>query len=147
MSEEANWDKLVVGGTVLTMEPDTEPIKNGAVAIADGRIAAVGPAEELLEMAPSGDVLNAGNCLVLPGFVNTHSHLAMTLLRGIADDLPLMQWLEGNIWPAEKQHMNRETVRLGTELAAAEQLLAGSQVGDASRWYGSDLGHGGIFTN
>jgi 5-methylthioadenosine/S-adenosylhomocysteine deaminase len=125
MSGEANWDMLVVGGTVLTMEPDTEPIKNGAVAVADGRIAAVGPAEELLEVGQPGDVLNAGNCLVLPGLVNTHSHLAMTLFRGIADDLPLMQWLEGHIWPAEKAHVNRETVRLGTELAAAEQLLGG----------------------
>ena len=101
MSEAANWDMLVVGGTVLTMEPDSKPIKNGAVAVADGRIAAVGPAEELLEMSPSGEVLNAGNSLILPGLVNTHSHLGMTLLRGIADDLPLMQWLEQHIWPAE----------------------------------------------
>jgi 5-methylthioadenosine/S-adenosylhomocysteine deaminase len=125
MSNEPNWDILVVGGTVLTMEPGAEPIKNGAVAVADGRIAAVGPAEELLEVGQPGDVLNAGNCLILPGLVNTHSHLAMTLLRGIADDLPLMQWLEGHIWPAEKERMNRETIRLGTELAAAEQLLGG----------------------
>ena len=87
MSNEANWDMLVLGGTVLTMEPGTEPIKSGAVAVANGRIAAVGPAEELLELAPSGEVLNAGNCIILPGLVNTHSHLAMTLLRGIADDL------------------------------------------------------------
>ena len=139
MSEEPNWDKLVVGGTVLTMEPDSEPIKNGAVAIADGHIAAVGPAEELLEMAPSGDVLNAGNCLILPGFVNTHTHLAMSLLRGIADDLPLMQWLEGNIWPAEKEHMNRETVRLGTELATAEQLLAGITTTTDMYFFGDEV--------
>jgi len=125
MGNEANWDMLVVGGTVLTMEPGTKPIKNGAVAVTDGRIAAVGPAEELLELDSSGDVLNAGNSLILPGLVNTHSHLAMTLMRGIADDIPLMEWLEHHIWPAEKEHLNRETVRLGTELATAEQLLAG----------------------
>lgn len=125
MSSDANWDMLVLGGTVLTMEPGSEPIRNGAVAVANGRIAAVGPAEELLELAPTGDVLNAGNCIILPGLVNTHSHLAMTLLRGIADDLPLKQWLEENIWPVEKEHMNRQVVRLGTELAVAEQLLAG----------------------
>lgn len=125
MSQEPSWDILVVGGTVLTMEPDSAPIKNGAVAVANGQIAAVGPAEELLEVGQPGDVLNAGNCLILPGLVNTHSHLAMTLLRGIADDLPLMQWLEDHIWPVEKEQMNRETVHLGTELAAAEQLLAG----------------------
>ena len=125
MSEAANWDMLVVGGTVLTMEPDSEPIKNGAVAVADGRIAAVGPAEELLELSPSGDVLNAGNSIILPGLVNTHSHLAMTLLRGIADDIPLKEWLEQHIWPVESKHMDRETVRLGTELATAELLLAG----------------------
>ncbi len=94
MGNEANWDMLVVGGTVLTMEPGTKPIKNGAVAVTDGHIAAVGPAEELLELDSSGDVLNAGNSLILPGLVNTHSHLAMTLLRGIADDMPLMEWLE-----------------------------------------------------
>jgi len=125
MGNEANWDMLVVGGTVLTMEPGTEPIKNGAVAVTDGRIAAVGPAEELLELDSAGDVLNAGNSLILPGLVNTHSHLAMTVMRGIADDITLIEWLEGHIWPAEKEHMNRETVRLGTELATAEQLLAG----------------------
>jgi 5-methylthioadenosine/S-adenosylhomocysteine deaminase len=125
MSEAANWDMLVVGGTVLTMEPNSGPIKNGAVAVADGRIAAVGPAEELLELSPSGDVLNAGNSIILPGLVNTHSHLAMTLLRGIADDIPLKEWLEQHIWPVESEHMDRETVRLGTELATAEQLLAG----------------------
>ncbi len=125
MSEEANWELLVLGGTVLTMEPESQPIRSGAVAIADGRIAAVGPAEELLELAPSGAVLNAGNCLILPGLINTHSHLAMTVLRGIADDLPLQRWLEDFIWPAEKKHMNRDVVRLGTELAVAEQLLAG----------------------
>ena len=125
MSQEANWDMLVVGGTVLTMEPNTEPIKNGAVAVTDGRIAAVGPAEELLELSPSGAVLNAGNSIILPGLVNTHSHLAMTLLRGIADDIPLKEWLEQHIWPVESEYMDRETVRLGTELATAEQLLAG----------------------
>ena len=125
MSSDANWDMLVVGGTVLTMEPGSKPIRNGAVAIADGRVAAVGPAEELLELAPSGEVLNAGNCVILPGLVNTHSHLAMTVLRGIADDLPLKQWLEEHIWPVEKEHIKRDVVRLGTELAVAEQLLAG----------------------
>ena len=139
MSEAANWDMLVVGGTVLTMEPDSKPIKNGAVAVADGRIAAVGPAEELLEMSPSGEVLNAGNSLILPGLVNTHSHLGMTLLRGIADDLPLMQWLEQHIWPAEKEHMTRESVHLGTELAAAEQLLAGVTTTTDMYFFGDEV--------
>jgi len=120
-----SWDLLVYGGTVLTLEPGCRAITNGAVAIADGRIAAVGPAEALLDQAPTGEVLDATGCLVMPGFVNTHSHLAMTLLRGLADDLPLKDWLEGHIWPAEREHMNRETIRVGTLLAAAEQLLAG----------------------
>ncbi|HSL17321.1 MAG TPA: amidohydrolase family protein [Methylomirabilota bacterium] len=125
MLDSSNWDLLVVGGTVLTLEPGSEPIPDGAVAIADGRIAAVGLAEDLLELAPTGEVVNAGGCLILPGFVNTHSHLAMTLLRGLADDVPLKQWLEEHIWPAEKTHMGRDAVRLGTELAVAEQLLGG----------------------
>jgi 5-methylthioadenosine/S-adenosylhomocysteine deaminase len=125
MSVAPSWEKIILGGIVITMEEGCDPIRNGAVAVADGKIAAVGPAEELLDLAPTGELLNAASCVILPGFVNTHSHLAMTLLRGLADDLPLMEWLENHIWPAEKAHMNRETVRLGTELAAAEHLLGG----------------------
>jgi 5-methylthioadenosine/S-adenosylhomocysteine deaminase len=139
MSVVASWEKIVLGGTVLTMEPGSAPLSNGAVAVADGCIAAVGPAEELLEMAPTGDVVTATNCVILPGLVNTHSHLAMTLLRGLADDLPLQDWLEHHIWPAEKAHMNRDAVRLGTQLAAAEQLLAGVTTTTDMYFFGDEV--------
>ncbi len=139
MSVAASWEKLILGGVVATMEDGSVPISNGAVAIADGKIAAVGPAEELLDLAPTGELLNAAGCIILPGLVNTHSHLAMTLLRGLADDLPLKEWLEDHIWPAEKAHMNAETVRLGTELAAAEQLLAGVTTTTDMYFFGNDV--------
>jgi len=125
MSSIPTWDTIILGGTVLTLEPDERPIPNGAVAISGGTISAVGPAEDLLEQAPTGEVIDASGCIVMPGLVNTHSHLPMTLLRGLADDLPLKEWLEEHIWPAEREHMNAETIRVGTQLAAAEQLLAG----------------------
>ena len=120
-----NWDLLVLGKTVLTMTPGEHAIDRGAVAIANGRIATVGPASELLDQAPTCKLLDAGDCVVMPGLVNTHSHLAMTLLRGLADDLPLKTWLEDHIWPAERDRMNAETIAVGTRLAAAELLLAG----------------------
>jgi 5-methylthioadenosine/S-adenosylhomocysteine deaminase len=123
--QETTWERLVCGGTVLTMEPGAEPITNGAVALAGGQIAAVGTSAALLENAPTIEVIDASDCIVVPGFVNTHAHLAMTLLRGLADDLPLQQWLHDHIWPAERDHMNREAVRVGTTLAAAELIRAG----------------------
>jgi hypothetical protein len=139
MGNAANWDTIVLGGTVLTMEEGREPIANGAVAIADGTIAAVGPAEELLDLAPTGELINAASCIIMPGLVNTHSHRAMTLLRGIADDLPLKEWLEGHIWPAEKVHMKRDTVRLGTELAVLEQLRAGVTTTTDMYFFGDEV--------
>ncbi len=125
MNTNSAWDLLILGRIVLTMEDGTAPISGGAVAVADGKIVEIGPAADLLEKAPTCEVLNAGNCLVMPGLVNTHSHLAMSLLRGLADDLNLKTWLEEHIWPAERQHMDAETVTLGTQLAVAEQLLGG----------------------
>ncbi len=125
MEDSQTWDLLVLADTVLTMEHNAEPIHQGAIAIAQGRVTAIGRAADLLEKAPTCELLNAGNCIVMPGFINTHSHLAMTLLRGLADDLPLRNWLEDHIWPAERTHMGRETIILGSRLAAAEQLLAG----------------------
>jgi len=125
MTSNSSWDTIILGGTILTLEAEGHPIPNGAVAISGGVISAVGPAETLLEQAPTGEVIDASGCIVMPGLVNTHSHLPMTLLRGLADDLPLKEWLEDHIWPAEREHMNAESVRVGTQLAAAEQLLAG----------------------
>ncbi|HUK13825.1 MAG TPA: amidohydrolase [Thermoanaerobaculaceae bacterium] len=121
----AEVDLIVTGGTVLTMAPGSEPIADGAVAVRGGAIVAVGPAAAVLADAKPARQLDAGGGLILPGFVNTHTHLAMVLLRGLADDLPLREWLEQHIWPAERAMMDAEMVALGTRLAAAELLKAG----------------------
>ena len=121
----AEVDLIVTGGTVLTMAPGSEPIADGAVAVRGGAIVAVGPAAAVLADARTVRRLDAGGGLILPGFVNTHTHLAMVLLRGLADDLPLREWLEQHIWPAERALMDAEMVALGTRLACAELLMAG----------------------
>lgn len=116
-------DLLVRGGTLLTMEDGAEPVAQGAVAVTGERIVAVGAEKEMSLAARR--VVDAQGGLILPGFVNTHTHLAMVLFRGLADDLPLKTWLEEHIWPAEKAVMERETVRLGTLWAAVESIKAG----------------------
>ena len=118
-------DLFISGGTVLTMTPESEPLPDGAVVVTSGEIVEVGSAAELVGKYRPARGLDAGGGLILPGFVNTHTHLAMTLLRGLADDLPLMEWLEKHIWPTERVLMNAEMVVLGTRLAAAESLQAG----------------------
>jgi 5-methylthioadenosine/S-adenosylhomocysteine deaminase len=118
-------DLIVAGGTVVPVTPGSEPVANGAVAVKGREIVAVAEARELLAQAPSAHVLDAAGGIIMPGLVNTHTHLAMTLLRGVADDLPLMAWLEEHIWPAERTLMTAETVVTGTLLAAAESLKAG----------------------
>jgi len=118
-------DLIVTGGTVLTMAPASEPLADGAVAARGGEIVAVGTAAAVGAQMRAPRELDSGGGLILPGFVNTHTHLAMVLLRGLADDLPLKEWLEQHIWPAERAVMNGETVALGSRLAAAECLKAG----------------------
>ena len=118
-------DLIITGGTVLTMTPGSEPLRDGAVAVRSGAIVEVGPAAAIAATYNAAAVLDAGGGLILPGFVNTHTHLAMTLLRGVADDLPLRDWLEKHIWPTERALMTAETVTLGTRLAVAESLQAG----------------------
>jgi 5-methylthioadenosine/S-adenosylhomocysteine deaminase len=118
-------DLIIRGGTVLPMSPGSEPIPDGAVVVRSGAIVAVGPVSEVAAGAHATEVLDAGGGLILPGFVNTHTHLAMSLIRGVAEDLPLREWLEEHIWPTERALMNADTVALGTRLAAAESLQAG----------------------
>lgn len=119
-------DLVVAGDYVVTMRPGAPVLRDGAVAIREGRIVAVGPAGRIDAEYRATERLSGGGRVVMPGLVNVHSHAAMTLLRGIADDLELMTWLEKYIFPAEVRFVDEEFVRVGTELACAEMIRGGT---------------------
>ena len=118
-------DSLIFAGWVLPLEPSTAVLENHAVAISGERITAVLPADEARGLEAS-QVLELPEHVVLPGLINMHGHAAMSLLRGIADDYPLMPWLEDHIWPVEGRHMSPEFVRDGAELAMVEMIRSGT---------------------
>ena len=119
-------DLIVRGDWVVTMDTDNAIIEDGAVANDDGVILAVGPAAEIVAEYPAAETLAGENRVVMPGLVNGHSHAAMTLLRGVADDLALMDWLQNYIFPAEVEFVDAEFVRIGTELACWEMIRGGT---------------------
>jgi len=121
----AEVDLLVLGGIVVTMDPGRTILAEGALAVGDGRILAVGPRAELAGRFTAGRTIEAGQALIMPGLIDGHTHLPMTLFRGLADDLPLHAWLEQHVWPAEHRFLNPETVRWGTRLGAAELIHSG----------------------
>jgi 5-methylthioadenosine/S-adenosylhomocysteine deaminase len=100
-------------------------LEQHAVAVRDGKIEAVLPAQHAAARFPGYQEVALENHVLMPGLVNAHTHAAMSLLRGLADDLPLMRWLEDHIWPAEGKHVSRDFVRDGTLLACAEMLRGG----------------------
>jgi 5-methylthioadenosine/S-adenosylhomocysteine deaminase len=118
-------DCLIKNGIVLTMDPAGTGFEHGAVAVKDGRIADVGPVDDF-ESRPAKEILDARGGLIMPGLVNAHTHLPMSLFRGLADDLPLEQWLNEYIFPAEATHITPDSVRLGARLSMAEMLLSGT---------------------
>ena len=119
-------DILIKHGLVLTMNPNLDVIPDGAVAIKGNKIVDVGPTDRLRSTYEVETAIDATNKLVLPGLINTHTHAPMTILRGIADDLPLMEWLEHHIWPVERKFMDADTVYLGAMLACIELLQSGT---------------------
>lgn len=118
-------DTLIVPRWCVPVTPSGEVLEDHAVAITDGRIVAVLPAEQALtEFQPSVLVERPDHALI-PGLINAHTHAAMTLFRGLADDMPLETWLHEGIWPAERRWVSAEMVRDGTELAIGEMLRGG----------------------
>jgi len=111
---------------VVPVVPEGRVLEDHAVVVERERIAAVVPVGELEGRYPGAERLELPNRVLIPGLVNMHTHSAMALLRGLADDLPLMRWLHENIWPAEKIIMGPDYVRAGTRLAMAEMLRAGT---------------------
>ena len=129
------YDQLIYNALLLTMEPDSQPLFQGYVAIQGAKIAAVGQAAGLKNLPTATELWNAGGSLVMPGLVNCHCHAAMTLFRGLADDLPLDQWLHQHIFPAEARWVDLDFVHSGTLLAAAEMIRGGvTTVADAYFW-------------
>lgn len=118
-------DTLIHAGHIIPVVPRGAVLEDHSLAITDGRISAILPRAEA-EAIEAAAVLELPGHALLPGFINSHGHAPMTLLRGIADDLPLMPWLEQHIWPAEMEHVSAEFVRDGAELAMAEMLRAGT---------------------
>ncbi|RJR41926.1 MAG: amidohydrolase [Deltaproteobacteria bacterium] len=116
---------LITGAWVLTQNPDREIFSPGAVAVKEAEIAAVGPPQELLRRYAPDQILDYPQGLIIPGLINAHTHAAMSLFRGLADDLPLEEWLNNHIFPAER-HLNGDFVYWGTKLAVAEMLLSGT---------------------
>ena len=120
-------DLLVLGGTVVTMDAERRVLPYGGVALSDGEIKAIGAAGEIASLYEGREVIRpSDHDIVMPGLINGHNHAAMTLLRGVADDLRLMEWLESYIFPAEAALVDEEFVRVGTELAALEMIRSGT---------------------
>ncbi len=123
------WDLVVAGGTVVTMDASRRILENGIVVVKQGdTIFAVEPSTPAAidrYMYTAKKVIDAKGKLVLPGFINGHTHVPMTLLRGLRDDVTLDEWLTKFIFPAEAKNVNEEFVRWGTRLAAAEQIHGG----------------------
>ncbi len=118
-------DTLITPRWCVPVAPPGTVLDDVSVAVSNGRIVDVLPRADALETYQPSATIDRPHHLLLPGLVNAHTHAAMTLLRGIADDMPLERWLKEGIWPAEKRWASAEMVRDGTELAIAEMLLGG----------------------
>ncbi len=118
-------DTLIAPRWCIPVEPSGLVLNEHAVIITDGQITDLLPLQKALEAYQPSVLIQRPNHALIPGLVNSHTHAAMTLLRGLADDMPLETWLREGIWPAEKRWVSAEMVRDGTELAIAEMVSAG----------------------
>src|SRR5271170_209013 len=125
VSAKEKADLLVTGGTVVTMDAQKRVIEDGAVAVRGDTIIAVGPRAEIEAQFDAARIIDARGTLILPGLINGHAHAAMSLFRGIADDLALDEWLQKYIFPAEARNVTEDFVTWGTRLGVLEMLRGG----------------------
>lgn len=119
-------DQLIHAKWIITCEDQNRILENHALAIKDGKILALLPSKEAKENYPASIQHHYSSHAILPGFINTHTHLAMNFFRGMADDLELMDWLNNHIWPAESQWVSQEMVYDASLLAMAEMIRGGT---------------------
>ena len=116
---------LVHAALIVTQDEERTVLENASMAVLDGLVADIGPRHEVASRWQPEQEVDLGQCVLLPGLVNAHTHAAMTFLRGLADDMPLMEWLNNRIFPVE-QKLTPEIVRLGSLMGHAEMLRTGT---------------------
>jgi len=121
-----SFDIVIHSGIIVTVNPDFDIIEDGIVCIKKGRLERIEPRSDGSLIPEANEIIDAKGGIIMPGLVNTHTHLPMSIFKGLSDDLPLMTWLNEHIFPAESKHINAESVRLGSLLACAEILLSGT---------------------
>ena len=131
-------DILITGGTLLPLSGHMDVIEDAAVGISGGKIRFACARADATDVSPV-ETIDAAGCAVMPGLVNTHTHLPMTCFRGLADDLPLMEWLHEHIFPAEAKHVNREMIYRGALLGMAEMIRSGTTTCCDSYFYESHV--------
>ena len=123
---KTNVDLIIRNATIVTMDGSRRVIEDGGVVVKGGRIVAVGSTAEVDRGYAAREVINATGKVVIPGLINGHTHVPMTLFRGIADDLDLQEWLTKYIFPAEAKNVTEDFVRVGTRLGLAEMIRSGT---------------------
>ncbi|MCB0180770.1 MAG: amidohydrolase, partial [Anaerolineae bacterium] len=118
-------DILLTNGWLVTMDDQMTLHPNGAVAVKDDYIEAVGPSADIEAAYDAETIINCQNCIISPGLINAHTHAPMTLLRGLADDLRLDVWLYGYMMPVEREFVGHNFCYIGTQLACAEMIRSG----------------------
>jgi 5-methylthioadenosine/S-adenosylhomocysteine deaminase len=134
-------DILLVNAIVLTMDEDFSQYNPGAVAIRGDSLVAIGPEPDLRATYTAAAVVDCGGKVLMPGLVNAHTHVPMTLLRGLADDLRLDVWLMGYMMPVEREFVSPDFVRLGTQLACAEMIRSGITLFADMYYFEEDIAH------
>jgi len=129
-----NIDVLINGGMILSMNKERQVIDKGAIAISGDSIVHVFSSDQLSKDQAAKKEINAEGMVVIPGLINAHSHLAMTLFRGLLEDLELHRWLE-KVWKYELSSLNEENVRVGSKLALAEMIRGGVTCAHDMYWY------------
>ena len=141
----APLDILIQGGRLLTLAKNHSIIEDPLIGIRDGEILFIEEAHApLVSLYAPKEIINAEGCVILPGLVNTHTHVPMVFFRGLADDLPLMDWLNNHIFPAERKYVNREMVYTGALLGIAEMLLSGTTTFCDGYFYESSVARGAL---
>ena len=121
-----NQITIISGRWLIPVEPRDTVLEYHSVVIENGKIIALLSTEKAVKKFPNAEHVQHNNHALIPGFINAHTHAAMNLFKGLADDIPLMDWLNNHIWPAEAKWVNTEFMRDGVELAIAEMLLSGT---------------------